>query len=127
MKAYVGMLVAALTLLPGCTAIMSGNERLHAMSASEIRSSIIIGKTDKDEIRSLLGGPDEVSFTDSGLLIWRYDFTLMAQKIPFTSAFQGSKKELTILYDKEGRVQEFSYEQAPISRRVSLFYGGYGG
>lgn len=117
------LLGLSLALLTGCTTVSVGDEQLRSISAENIHEQIIDGKTTKNEIRSRFGGPSGMSFTDDGLLVWTYDFEILSQKIPFTPQLEGHKKLLTILFNKDGSVKDFAYEQSKIARNVSLFFG----
>ncbi len=117
------LLGLSLALLTGCTTVSVGNEQLRSISAENIHGQIIDGKTTKDEIRSRFGGPSSMSFTNDGLLVWTYDFEILSQKFPFTPQLEGHKKLLTILFNTDGSVKDFAYEQSKIARNVSLFFG----
>ena len=63
-------------LVTGCASI--GNESIRKESESSVAQKITEGKTSKDEIRSMFGSPISISFTDSGLAIWKYELSNMS-------------------------------------------------
>ncbi len=123
MRMFSFFLCFVMLTLAGCTSISTGNERLKSFSARDLHQEIVEGLTTQDQIRSMLGGPDQASFTDSGLAVWMYDFESMSQSAPFTPRFKGTKTLLIILFNKNDRVQKFTYEKSEISRNVSWSLG----
>jgi len=107
-------------LVTGCASI--GNESIRKESESSVAQKITEGKTSKDEIRSMFGSPISISFTDSGLAIWKYELSKMSADavsyIPVVNLFgtssSGTKKELTVLFDEKGIVKRYSMNESPV-------------
>lgn len=91
-------------LLAGCAS--SGNKKLQKETEVSMQSKIKEGVTTKAQLKTMLGSPDSVSFTDGGKEIWKYVHAKVKVSgktfIPFYGLFHngtnGTKKELTILF-----------------------------
>jgi outer membrane protein assembly factor BamE (lipoprotein component of BamABCDE complex) len=115
-----GALFFMVLLVSGCASI--GNESIRKESESSVAQKITEGKTSKDEIRSMFGSPISISFTDSGLAIWKYELSNMSADavsyIPVVNLFgtssSGTKKELTVLFDEKGIVKRYAMNESPV-------------
>lgn len=115
------------TILVGCASV--GNEALRTESESSVQQKIVQGKTSRSEIRGIFGSPLKTSFTDGGLEIWSYEFSKVSADavsyIPIVNLFgasaSGKKKELVVLFDKEGVVQRYSMSESDVSHKTGLF------
>ncbi|MGB7799801.1 hypothetical protein [Buttiauxella sp.] len=118
------LLVASMVamLLVGCAS--SGNKRLQKETESSMQSKIKEGSTTKAQIKTMLGSPENVSFTDGGKEIWKYAFAKVKVDgktfIPFYGLFHngtsGTKKELTILF-KDDIVEKYTMAESAINTK----------
>ncbi|MDQ6965112.1 MAG: outer membrane protein assembly factor BamE, partial [Mariprofundales bacterium] len=94
-----------------------------------IDQKVIDHKTTKTEVQAIFGAPMTTSFTSSGNVIWTYTLSQMSADatsyIPVVSMFAGSssgtKKTLTILFDKNDVVVKHQMTEAPVKVRTGLF------
>ena len=85
----------------------------------------------KEQVKSAVGDPTSVAFTDSGQEIWTYDFSSVQSKpqnfIPvvglFVSGVEGEKKTLVILFDKNDLVQKHTFSTSSIDQRTGILGG----
>ena len=107
----------------------AGNRALKNETTETMSTKIVEGKTTKQEIRSMFGQPFQVSFTDSGLEIYHYELTeLQSNVINFIpvvnlldSEYDGTKKTLTVLFDRSDVVVRYSLEASTVNVRRGLF------
>jgi len=118
---------SVLFLLGGCAS--SGNLSIADESQQTVSTKIVQGKTTKAEISQIFGDPIKTSFTDSGNEIWEYDYNKTHAKaqnyIPLVSAFThgstGQKKTLTIFFDKNGIVKNYTMSASNIDTHEGIF------
>ena len=121
MKKVVCAVLAAIAL-SGCAS--SGNSHLKKETEASIQQKIKNGVTTKAQIKSMLGSPDSVSFTDGGKEIWKYTHAKMKVSgksfIPFYGLFHnganGTKKELTILLEGDV-VEKYTMSESAIESK----------
>lgn len=116
--------VAALVafLLAGCAS--SGNKKLQKETEVSMQSKIKEGVTTKAQLKTMLGSPDSVSFTDGGKEIWKYVHAKVKVSgktfIPFYGLFHngtnGTKKELTILFNGDV-VEKYTMSESAIETK----------
>ncbi|CAI1257726.1 Uncharacterised protein [Serratia liquefaciens] len=116
--------VAALVafLLAGCAS--SGNKQLQKETEVSMQSKIKEGVTTKAQLKTMLGSPDSVSFTDGGKEIWKYVHAKVKVSgktfIPFYGLFHngtnGTKKELTILFNGDV-VEKYTMSESAIETK----------
>jgi outer membrane protein assembly factor BamE (lipoprotein component of BamABCDE complex) len=119
--------LAAILVLAGCAG--AGNESLRSESEATVSTKIVDGKTTKDEIRGMFGSPQKTEFTDSGLEVWRYEFSKMhADAVDFVpvinllgSSHSGTKKELVVLFDSSNVVKRYAMSVSDVSVKTGLF------
>jgi outer membrane protein assembly factor BamE (lipoprotein component of BamABCDE complex) len=119
--------LAAILILAGCAG--AGNESLRSESEATVSTKIVDGKTTKDEIRGMFGSPQKTEFTDSGLEVWRYEFSKMhADAVDFVpvinllgSSHSGTKKELVVLFDSSNVVKRYAMSVSDVSVKTGLF------
>ena len=125
----VGVVVLVLAIsfvVSGCASV--GNKALKKETKETVEQKIVKGKTTKEEIKAMFGDPVSTNFTDSGNLIWHYEFVNTQAKavnfIPiinlFESGMEGEKKELVIFFDKNGVVQNFSMSTSEVDYRQGI-------
>jgi hypothetical protein len=115
------LLVLFCLLLTNCTTT-GGTRALKAETSETLQVKIIEGKTTKGEIREKFGPPTQTSFTDNGSEIYRYELTELQAKavnyVPvanwFAYGYEGTKKSLTILFDKKDLVTRYTLDQSPV-------------
>lgn len=118
------MVVAAMVafLLVGCAS--SGNKKLQKETEVSMQSKIKEGVTTKAQLKTMLGSPDSVSFTDGGKEIWKYVHAKVKVSgktfIPFYGLFHngtnGTKKELTILFNGDV-VEKYTMSESAIETK----------
>lgn len=103
-----------------------GSTVLKKLSESDVNSNIHVGKTTRNEVRSMFGSPLETKYTDSGLEIWTYRYedttgfnaaNIASQTLTLGIAGSrrtGTEKELIILFDDYYRVKRFNMSEAPV-------------
>ncbi|MFS7191047.1 MULTISPECIES: hypothetical protein [Serratia] len=118
------IVVAAMVafLLAGCAS--SGNKKLQKETEVSMQSKIKEGVTTKAQLKTMLGSPDSVSFTDGGKEIWKYVHAKVKVSgktfIPFYGLFHngtnGTKKELTILFNGDV-VEKYTMSESAIETK----------
>ena len=123
--------VCSCLALSGCA--NQGSTVLKNVSESEVESRIVVGKTTRDEVRTLYGSPLETKYTDVGLEIWTYQYDdttgLNAENVAsvvFTLGLAGSKqtgdrKELVVLFDENNIVKRFNMSKSPVTKGTGIF------
>ncbi|WP_421412553.1 hypothetical protein ACOMDM_13460 [Serratia plymuthica] len=109
-------------LLAGCAS--SGNKQLQKETEVSMQSKIKEGVTTKAQLKTMLGSPDSVSFTDGGKEIWKYVHAKVKVSgktfIPFYGLFHngtnGTKKELTILFNGDV-VEKYTMSESAIETK----------
>ncbi len=127
MKGRVLIAFVAALAMAGCAS--TGNKVLKNETAETVAAKIHKGKTTKDEVRAMFGGPLTTSFTDNGNEIWKYEFTKAHAKavnfIPVVSMFksgsEGTKKELTIFFDSNGIVKNYTMSTSKVETDTGWF------
>ena len=115
------VLLLMLTLLfTSCST--SGTRALKDVTSETLHIRITEGKTSKEEVRGMFGAPTQISFTDNGSEIYRYELTELQAKavnyVPvvnwFAYGYTGTKKSLTVLFDKNDVVTRYTLDEAPV-------------
>ena len=117
------VLVISLIVVVGCA--NSGNSFLKKESLETIDSKITQGRTTKQEIRSTYGDPLVTNFTDSGNEIWTYQFDQMSLDAgslinPFQNTYNGTRKQLVIMFDSKGLVSRYNMNASPHKTEVGI-------
>ena len=111
----------------------SGKRMLKDETVGTLHNKIFQGKTTKEEIRGMWGPPNETSFTDNGSEIYRYELTELQAKainyVPVANWFAyghtGTKKSLTVLFDKQDVVSRYTLDESPVDTtergRIPIF------
>jgi outer membrane protein assembly factor BamE (lipoprotein component of BamABCDE complex) len=112
--------------LGGCAT--SGVDSLKNETNESISEKIEIGTTTKQEVFSMLGSPSNISFTDSGLEVIKYEHTRLTPRarnfIPyniFSNVNDGEKKELVILFSNANLVSKFVLNEVELDDRWGVF------
>ena len=117
--------VFAAVVLASCAS--AGNEQLKDATKANVQERLKKGMT-QAEVRQIYGDPATTSFTDSGQVIWKYAFEkAQARPVNFipvvgllAGGADGTKKELTILFDKNDRLQKHSMTESPVALNTGL-------
>jgi outer membrane protein assembly factor BamE (lipoprotein component of BamABCDE complex) len=118
-KILVAASVAALAALAGC-AVSAGNEALKDQNQTSVGSSIIESKSTKADVQAVFGSANKVSFTDSGLEVWSYEYAhATPQAINYVPVLNllahgadVKKKTLTVLFDDKGVVKKCTFAES---------------
>jgi outer membrane protein assembly factor BamE (lipoprotein component of BamABCDE complex) len=126
MKHFI-LIASTAIALAGCASV--GNEQIRSENQESIDSKLIKGKTTKAQVRSLLGAADDTSFTDGGNEIWKYRHLVRTAKavnfVPIVNLFAAGadqdKKEIVVLFDKNGVVTNYTFSQTKGEVRQGIF------
>ena len=134
-KVSKALTAAFLVLVPlnlmGCA--NEGSTILKEVTEAEAERKITVGKTTRDEVRTMFGSPLETKYTDSGLEIWTYQYDdtsgLNAENLAsfaFTLGLAGTKqtgdrKELVVLFDENNVVKRYNMSQSPVTKGTGIF------
>lgn len=111
----------------------TGNESMKGMTEKKVKSTIVTGTTTKAQIQGMFGSPIDTSFTDSGALIWKYQYDDTTAFTPetvgsfvFTMGLagmksEGTRNELVILFDENDIVKKFNMSNSDIETGTLLF------
>ena len=127
---YVATLLGSLMLVACAN---TGNESMKGMTEDKAQATIVEGKTTKAQIKGMFGSPFETSYTDSGSLIWTYQyddtsaFTVeTVGSVLFTMGLagiksEGTRNELVILFDENDVVKKFNMSNSDVETGTLLF------
>lgn len=111
---FASCMIAVLTV--GCAS--TGNVAMKEQTQQSIEQVIVKNKTTKQQVQTVFGAADKVSFTDSGNEIWTYTHSKakpMARNfIPYNFFSLGENiqtKELVILFDQKGLVSNYTFRE----------------
>lgn len=118
-KILAAVSIAASAVLAGC-AVSAGNEALKNQSQTSVGSSTVEGKSTKADVQAAFGSANKVSFTDTGLEIWNYEFDhATPQAINYVPVLNllahganVEKKTLTVLFDEKGIVKKYTFAES---------------
>lgn len=127
MKFKMLLSMAIVALLAGCAT--AGNDSLKDENSKTVSTKITEGKSTMGDVKAAFGAPMTTTYTDGGLEVWKYEISHMSADatsyIPVVSLFaassSGTKKELTILFDKDDKVQKYKMTESPVKVRTGLF------
>lgn len=111
----------------GCAS--TGNETLKNETELTVASKIEVGATTAAEIKAMFGSPYETTYTDSGMLIWKYRLDdLKADAVNFIplvnmfgSKYSGTRKELVILFDENDVVKRSNMSESDVETKSGIF------
>ena len=130
-KITIFTLCISLIAITGCA--NSGNKSVKNVTQQQVEQTVVEGKTSKQEIQRMFGAPIETSYTDSGLLIWkyRYDDTSMLNLETIASVYftlglagtksEGTRNELVVLFDENDIVRKFNMSNSAIETGTGIF------
>lgn len=111
----------------GCAGT-AGNQKLSEQSQQSISQNIVEGKTTQAQVKSLLGEPTQLSYTDAGNEIYTYSFSRATAQgvnyIPiinlFARGFDVNTKKLVILFDKNQVVTKSTMSESQSETRGGI-------
>ena len=110
-----------------------GNKSVKDITKEEVASSIVVSQSTASQIESRFGSPFESTYTDGGLMIWKYRYddatALTAETIGSTVLTlglagvktKGTRTELVILFDENDIVKKFNLSNSPIETGTGIF------
>lgn len=107
----------------------TGNQTLKTESEVSISSKVQQGVTTAPEIKAMFGSPYETTYTDGGLMIWKYRLDDMRSDavnyIPivnwFGSSASGTRKELVVLFDDNDVVKRVNMSESDVKTKTGIF------
>lgn len=107
----------------------TGNQTLKTESEVSISSKVQEGVTTAPEIKAMFGSPYETTYTDGGLMIWKYRLDDMRSDavnyIPivnwFGSSASGTRKELVVLFDDNDVVKRMNMSESDVKTKTGIF------
>lgn len=107
----------------------TGNQTLKTESEVSIASKVQEGVTTAPEIKAMFGSPYETSYTDGGLMIWKYRLDDMRSDavnyIPIVNWFgtsaSGTRKELVVLFDDNDVVKRMNMSESDVKTKTGIF------
>jgi hypothetical protein len=121
------MAFLSVLILSGCAS--TGNQTLKEESEFTVSSKVVSGQTTASEIKAMFGSPYETTYTDSGMLIWKFRLDDLKSDavnfIPivnlFGSSMSGTRKELVILFDENDVVKRSNMSESDVKTKTGLF------
>lgn len=123
------IILVLLTSLFLVSCASTGNQTLKTESEVSISSKIQEGVTTAPEIKAMFGSPYETTYTDGGLMIWKYRLDDMRSDavnyIPvvnwFGSSMSGTRKELVVLFDDNDVVKRVNMSESEVKTKSGIF------
>jgi hypothetical protein len=123
------IILVLLTSLFLVSCASTGNQTLKTESEVSISSKIQEGVTTAPEIKAMFGSPYETTYTDGGLMIWKYRLDDMRSDavnyIPvvnwFGSSMSGTRKELVVLFDDNDVVKRVNMSESDVKTKSGIF------
>ena len=118
--------LVAVLILSGCAS--SGNQTLKDETEFTVSAKVVEGETTAAEIKAMFGSPYETTYTDSGLLIWKFRLDDLKSDainyIPivnwFGSSVSGSRKELVVLFDENDVVRRSNMSESEVKTKTGI-------
>lgn len=126
MRKLVAVLIASL-FIAACAS--TGNQTLKTESEVSITQKVQEGVTTAPEIKAMFGSPYETTYTDGGLMIWKYRLDDVradaVSYIPvvnwFGSSASGTRKELVVLFDDNDVVKRVNMSESDVKTKSGIF------
>jgi outer membrane protein assembly factor BamE (lipoprotein component of BamABCDE complex) len=123
-----GLITAVALLMSGC-AVKVGNETLGKVEKTQIDSTIVKGKSTKEDIKTFMGDTDKTDFDNNGNEKWVYTHVRKEAKftnyIPIVDLFargtNDTTKTLVVLFDDRGIVKNYIASDAKGETKGGLF------
>ncbi len=118
--------LVAVLILSGCAS--SGNQTLKDETEFTVSVKVVEGETTAAEIKAMFGSPYETTYTDSGLLIWKFRLDDLKSDainyIPivnwFGSSVSGTRKELVVLFDENDVVRRSNMSESEVKTKTGI-------
>jgi len=118
--------LVAVLILSGCAS--SGNQTLKGETEFTVSAKVVEGETTAAEIKAMFGSPYETTYTDSGLLIWKFRLDDLKSDainyIPivnwFGSSVSGTRKELVVLFDENDVVRRSNMSESEVKTKTGI-------
>ena len=118
--------LVAVLILSGCAS--SGNQTLKDETEFTVSAKVVAGETTAAEIKAMFGSPYETTYTDSGLLIWKFRLDDLKSDainyIPivnmFGSSVSGTRKELVVLFDENDVVRRSNMSESEVKTKTGI-------
>jgi hypothetical protein len=118
--------LVAVLILSGCAS--SGNQTLKDETEFTVSAKVVEGETTAAEIKAMFGSPYETTYTDSGLLIWKFRLDDLKSDainyIPivnwFGSSVSGTRKELVVLFDENDVVRRSNMSESEVKTKTGI-------
>ena len=129
-KASIGIIVGSL-MVTGCAGM--GSTVMRDKTEASVQGEIVKGQTTQQQIRTSYGSPFETTFTNDGHPIYRYyydDVSFLTPETVLSTVFtlglagsvaEGERKELTIIFDENNLVKNYSVSQSDIRTGTGAF------
>ncbi|QMI49735.1 outer membrane protein assembly factor BamE [Burkholderia sp. MBR-1] len=119
-------IMLAVGTLAGCAS--AGNTQLKETTRESLDQKLIQGKTTKQDVRDAFGDPSAVGYTDGGREVWTYVYAhatpTAVSYVPIVNLFSHGadvdKKQLVIMFDKDGILQKFTFSRSQTERRGGI-------
>jgi hypothetical protein len=126
MKGIIACVVLGVMLV-SCASV--GNESLRHESEATVGAKITCGVTTQTQIKQMFGSPMTTTYTDGGLMIYKYELSKMSADavsyIPIVGWFGGSasgkKRELVVMFDENDVVKRFNMSESKVSQKTGVF------
>jgi len=130
-KVFAAACFMLISNLVGCANV--GNKSIKDVSDADVALKIEEGVTTREEVRDAFGGPMETTYTDSGLLVWKYQYDDTSALTPETvgsvlltfglagTKARGQRNELVVLFNEDDIVERFSMSNSDIESGTMLF------
>ena len=127
-KVNVGLLTGLIAVLILSVCASSGNQTLKNETEFTVSAKVVEGETTAAEIKAMFGSPYETTYTDSGLLIWKFRLDDLKSDainyIPivnwFGSSVSGARKELVILFDENDVVRRSNMSESEVKTKTGI-------
>ncbi|MBD0866179.1 MAG: hypothetical protein GDA36_11615 [Rhodobacteraceae bacterium] len=105
----------------------TGNQSLKHVTNRTIGQELLVGMS-MSQVRMNFGDPIDTTFTDGGLAIWDYELkrgqitplTVIPVVNLFSYGMEGTKKQLTVLFDENEKVKKFTFSESEYQDRGGI-------
>lgn len=130
-KLTIAVALASTVLLQACAGV--GNSVMKDQTQSSVNAQIVKGTTTRSDLIQSFGMPYSTSFTDSGNVIYTYsydDTNALTMETVGSALFtwglagyksKGERTELTVLFDSNDVVKNFTVNKSKIEAGTGLF------
>jgi len=110
-----------------------GNKSLKDINSAQVQATLTEGVTTKNQVEAIFGSPIETTYTDSGALIFKYQYDDTTAFTPETvgsvlltwglagTKSKGTRNELVVLFDENEIVKKFNMSNSKIEAGTMIF------